>query len=66
LLEKLLGSRFGDESTLKMMQYITIIGGRAYWAGQAVVRPLFVPNSRTLLLALLLFCLQIDVSSISY
>jgi len=28
------------------------IGGGAYWAGPAVVRPLFVPNGQALLLAL--------------
>jgi len=33
------------------------IYGRAYWAGQAVTRPLFVPNGH-LLLIVPLFCLQ--------
>ena len=28
------------------------IGGAAYWAGRAVVRPLFVPSGQALLLAL--------------
>jgi len=38
-------------------------GGGAYWE---VARPHFVLNRQALLLALPLFCLQIDFSSISY
>jgi len=38
------------------------IGGEAYWAARAVACPVFVPNWQALLLALPLFCLQINFS----
>jgi len=40
-----------------------IIGDTAYWAG---VPPLLVLSGQALLLAVPLFCLQIDTSSILY
>jgi len=40
--------------------------GGAYWEGRAVACSLFMPNEQALLIALPLFFLQIDFSSISY
>ena len=42
---------------------ISSIGDEACWA---VARPLFVPSGQAVLLAVPLFCVQIDFSSISY
>ena len=36
---------------------LTSIGGGAYWAGQAVVRPLFATNGQAMMSALPLFAL---------
>jgi len=46
----------------------SVIGSGTYWAGWAVVRPLFVPMGKhcSLLLAVSLFCFKNDFSSISY
>jgi len=57
---------YANSFSLRRGMNLRTIGGGAYWAGRAVVRPLFVPSGQALLLALPLFCLKVDFSSISY
>lgn len=38
-----------------IITWLSITDGRAYWAGQAIARPLFCPNRQAIMLALPLF-----------
>ena len=49
--------RYGFTASLPLAfgNSLTSIGGRAYWAGRAVGRPIFAPNGQAMMSALPLF-----------